>query len=512
MRIRPCLPVLLLSPFLLVGLYCVPIPDSDGDTAVGDTGHDEGTTSTHDDTGGSEVAGFDGYINGTVRVGLYDYNENCELVMREWDADDAWPFGGIWVYAFSEDGSGDETYHDTETFLTPDVLGNDYSLRVLTTETESVLVGATLDFNGDRILGTSEPVGLYPDKISASGGQTVVGVDITILAYWNPVSGDDCSPDGSGGSGSGGGGGSGGSGSGGGDGSGGSSSDDGGGSTGDGSGSDGSGSDGSGSGEGGVGEGGDGVGSDGDDGTTTIAGDILITEAYAAGEAAAMLMTTANEGPLISTIVQPVADGGGAVAAYELTTTYAYGVSNLMGCWDSNFNMLFDGEDQCGGIISEPGVDANPIDVAPPEDLVPADIEIPLGEYQLDLVPFVVVSGNLLTDQGTFDVYPSGTEIWIAAIKFLPDEEFTSTDLLDASYDVVHYEPAELTGQSALPFALAVPSNTVIYLLAFGDTDGDGTLNEPDDPIASGSSHDSGRLATGSSNQSVDMEMHPYNE
>jgi len=432
---------LALAAFALVGLECPP-PGGGDDTG----GDDTGSTAT-DDTGATS-SGFNGTVTGTVQVQLYDVDSEGEYVYKDWSVwDGNFPFGAIWVYAFNSDEStGDETFYANQSILTPSVDGDDYSMT-FTAAAANVRVGAQLDFYADGIMGTSDPVGIYPDAVSVTDGSTAAGVDITILSYWNNSSG------------------------------------------GGGGGCDGGGGSGGGGGNG--------------DGSTTISGDIIITEAYAAGDAVAMLMTTDLDGPLTWDWTTPEPSGGGAEGAYAMTVCSSGGDYALQGCWDSNFNSVVESDDKCGPYISEPDVDGNPITVGD-ENLTEHDIQIPMGDYGLDLVPFVNLSGSITHDDGAF----SGGTVTVGALKYKPSGEFSTSDIADAAYDYQEFDTSG--GATELAYSLDVPSNTITYLLAWDNEDGDGLINESDEAVGSGSSHDNGRLPTGESSQVIDINLAPY--
>jgi hypothetical protein len=440
MRTHKILPVLALFSFALVGLECAP-PVGGDDTG----GDDTGATGT-DDTGGT-VGGFNGTVTGSIQVQLYDVDGDGEYVYKDWSVwDGNFPFGAIWVYAFNTDEStDDETFFANQSILTPSVDGDDYSMT-FTASAANVRVGAQLDFYNDGIMGTSDPVGIYPDVVSVTDGSTAAGVDITILAYWNNAGG-------SGGS------------------------------------SGGGGCDGSGGGNG--------------DGSSTISGDIVITEAYAAGDAVAMLMTTGLEGPVAWHWNTPEPSGGGAEGPYTMSVCASGTDYVLQGCWDSNFNSVVESDDKCGPYISEPDVDGNPITVGD-ENLTEHDIQIPLGDYSLDLVPFVNLSGSITHDDGAF----SGGTVTVGALKYKPSGDFTAADIAEAAYDYVEFDTS--SGETSLSYSLDVPSNTITYLLAWDNEDGDTLINESDEAVGSGSSDDNGRLPTGSSSQVIDINLARY--
>ena len=435
MRTSRIIPILALGAFALVGLECPP-PGGGDDTG----GDDTGVTGT-DDTG--VVGGFDGTVTGMVKVGLYDTDDDGEYIYKDWSVwDGNFPFGAIWVYAFNTDEmTGDETYFANQSILTPSPDGDTYSMT-FTAAASHVRVGAQLDFHGDGVMSTSDPVGVYPDSVSVTDGSTASGVDITILSYWNNSGGGGCGGGGGGGNG---------------------------------------------------------------DGTTTISGDIIITEAYAAGNAAAMTFSN-GAGPVNNSmdIITPEPSGGGAEGAYAFNICSGYVELDLVGIWDSNFNMVFDADDKAGPYISEPDTDGNPIDVSGHENLEDHDIQIPLGDYEIDIVPFVNLSGTITHIDGAF----SGNTVTVAAFKYKPDGEISVDELEDAAYSYEEFETSG--GETSLAYSLDVPSNSVVYLLAVDNEDGDSLINEPDEAIGSGSLSEYGRLPTGSTAQVIDIQLQPY--
>jgi hypothetical protein len=437
---RFAIPLMAFSSLGLLGSYCSP---GDFKVIVDDTG-----TTVSDDTG-TQLSGFDGTIEGTVRVQLYTMDDDGEYVYKDWSVHgNDWPFGGLWVYGFTEDEStGDESFYANQSILSPTPSGDTFNLSIKTGQTDAVWVGAQLDWRGDGIMGTFDPVGVYPLPVSVTDGSTVTGVDITILAFWNPSGG------GSGGGWNGSGGGNG-------------------------------------------------------NGSTTISGDMIITYSYAGGNAAAMLMDMSMQGPYYSDMTTPEPVGGGAEGAYSMVVNKDYGEMNLMGCHDSNYNQVIDAADQCGAYISDPNVDANPIDVCCDNNL-DADIQVPLGDYELDLVPFVRMTGNITSEIGALGNYPTGSKIYVTALMYRPVEGLDVQDLIDNSYDVMEFETDDLGTDKSVPYSLIVPANTIVYLVAYLDEGGNGVVQEANEPLAFANPNSAsyGRIPTGTKSQSYDMEL-----
>ncbi|MBM4391773.1 MAG: hypothetical protein FJ090_11680, partial [Deltaproteobacteria bacterium] len=112
-------------------------------------------------------------------------------------------------------------------------------------------------------------------------------------------------------------------------------------------------------------------------------------------------------------------------------------------------------------------------------------------------LPFVFISGDIRYEPG-FDSLGAGATVYVAALKYRPDTDVTATDLVNNAYDWDVFAGADLTADD-LEYSLIAPANTIIYLWAYLDEDGDGTLNEEGDAVGSDGTESSGRIATGSS-------------
>jgi hypothetical protein len=93
-----------------------------------------------------------------------------------------------------------------------------------------------------------------------------------------------------------------------------------------------------------------------------------------------------------------------------------------------------------------------------------------------NIVPFISITGQV---ESTSD-YSTWNAIYIAAMKSRPVADM-SVDALEDSYDTFTLSGSELASNPA-QFALVVPTNAYIYLLAAADVDGDGILLEADEP------------------------------
>jgi len=438
-----------------MGADCPGSGDDTGDTATTTTTDDTATTGTTDDTATTDTTGttddtdttgtitpggFNATIQGTVQVLLYTLDEEGEYTYISWgDAyNDVFIFGDIFVGAFTtNEKDGNETYYDEYVVVSPSTTGDAYELEVSTSDTDRVRVMAANDYWGDRIIGTNDPIGNYPDDIVDPDlddpNNTIVGIDVSILIpYWDGSSSGGC----------------------------------------------------------------------GTGNYSELGGDIVITTSYAGGDAAAMVVNTANEGPYHSSWITPEPDGGGASGAYSVTTCASYGEMHLIGAWDSNYNGLADpAGDMWGVYISDVDVDGNPINVGNSADDL--DIQIPFGDFDgLDLTPFVRLYGDI----STTETLAAGTQIYAAALKYRPNVDTYVSDLSEG-YDYVVFDAAAVTAGGPWGYNFVVPANTIAYLWAYADVDGDGWVNEEGEPVRGAGDEENGRIPTGSESQEYNLDL-----
>ncbi len=229
--------------------------------------------------------------------------------------------------------------------------------------------------------------------------------------------------------------------------------------------------------------------------TTAVDGVITITKSWVDGNAAAMVYTTEGDGPYYTAMVTPTAITGGAEAEYTLSSCQNAGTVQLYGAWDSNGNGLIDPDDDWGAYLSGPDTEGNPIEIGTTA-LSGYDIQIPFGDIQPNFVPYVFLGGTLSSQEG-FDQYPGAT-VYVAAMKSRPNADFATSSLEEAAYDWTSYPSEDLVAGGS--FNLVVPSNTVAYLWAYVDEDGDGNLQEVGEALGNATG-DSGKVATGSRSQ-----------
>jgi hypothetical protein len=171
----------------------------------------------------------------------------------------------------------------------------------------------------------------------------------------------------------------------------------------------------------------------------------------------------------------------------------------LFGVVDLNGNGLIDPSDTWGSYVTAPDTSGNPVTIGT-TDLNNYEVQIPLAgaEDGLSIVPFITISGDVsMEDGGTFDSLPAGTSIYVVALKYAPNNDLAVSSLETGSYDMAEFAWADLTGQASKAYSFAVPANTILYLWAYADVDGDGVVNEETEPVALSGSDVNGRLDVG---------------
>lgn len=162
----------------------------DDDTGKDDTDTDDGDTDDTADTDEPEEP-VQAAATGVVRVQLYTEDDDGERTFISWDDayGGSYPFGSIFLTTYTEGKSGDVDYHGSTVVEAASVdpsNGNPYEITVNLSEEGEVNLYASLDYWGDGIIGTGEPIGVYPDAIEVVDGEELDGLDITILVpYWD---------------------------------------------------------------------------------------------------------------------------------------------------------------------------------------------------------------------------------------------------------------------------------------------------------------------------------------
>lgn len=401
-------------------------------------------------TGGEEVEPMT--ISGVIRVQLYREESNGDISFLPWDESgygDTFPFGGFYVGAVADktDVEGAQRYlGDTVVFDThPE--GTEYTIRVGEVEGASTefRLFAALDYYNDFIIHSSDPIGLHPDEFTVQEASEVPSMDITVLAPWEDFSGEAASTS-------------------------------------------------------------ENARRDCSDGVT-LTGPVDIE--YPATTMRGIVFTQDMEknGPLDWEWFDATeADEVPLQASYSLLTCKDQGYQRLMGAIDSNLNDMIDPADLVGTYAPNQDTNGNPVTIAS-EDLDDMRVQIPLFDLDggINVVPFVSLSGDIGVGGGTFDDLPPGSQVVIAALKRRPQGGLDLETLEGQVYDYEVWEWPDLQGNTTVSYDLTVPSNTLMYLWAFADTDANGRVNEAGEPIASGGIDDNGRLTTDTSSQVTDL-------
>ena len=415
-------------------------------------------------------------VRSEVMVELYTTDEEGVRQFLPWD--DAvgiggeFPFGSIFVAAYLPGTDGREFYFDQHTVTRPRVGGDFYRLEIDPEMTGAVNIYASLDVRGDGIVGTDEPMGVHPNEIPVEAYGSFEDGDIVILVDWDkwgpggwgwqdvggyvpPVDFDgDGEPD---------------------------------------------------------------ELPEGGCERISVSGNIDLTKEYHGGNGMVLLLDEAGGGPYqtVEFVPIPKTTGVGATSSYDMGMCENSGHMQIVAAYDLNGNGLVDPADKWGAYISEPGVSGNPIFV---EDqwLTDIHIEIPIGDGEppLSVVPFVNISGDLVLPSlaAIADLMVEGVDpvVHVAAMRYRPEGEF-NTEVFEDAYDFKVWGPEALGVTEGVLWDLVVPANTIVYRWAVVDADGDGMVNESDEPVASGGVDGAGTLPTGDEGQ-TEIRLGPRTE
>ena len=399
-------------------------------------------------------------IRSRVKVDLYTTDEDGGRQFLAWE--DAvgpageFPFGSIFVAAYIPVEDGSEQYIAQHTVTRPRTDGDYYRLLVDPEAASQVNIFATLDVRGDGIVGSGEPIGILPDLITVEAYVEHTDADLIVLVDWDRW------------------------------------------------------------GPGGWGwqdVGGyvpprdtDGDGDiDEDDGgcdLVSVAGEVRINVPYDGGNGKVMLLDKNGGGPYQMDPFTPVPSGSGAMAEYNMGVCAWAGEMQIVAAYDSNGNGLIDPDDLWGSYASEPGVDGNPVNI---EDYRQSDIhvEIPIGGGgpAVSVVPFVHLEGTAYPERSaTFSGLEAeeaeGMALYVVALRYPPTPDM-DVETFSEAYDFEVWDSPTLRDLGSVEWDLIVPANTIVYLLAFVDADGDGLVNEAREPLASGGAGGSAALSTG---------------
>jgi len=448
---------------LIIGL-CVGCLDytymGGGETETGalDNGDDDDDANGDDDDDDPETPTGD--ATGTVCVELYSLDENGNQQAEDWDDHyDSFPFGHIFVGAFTDGGEGDleaRAWFGDTTINSPSMDCDEFELTIDATNDMDVYLMAQLDLGNDGVLGTWDPKGISSQPVSISEGSLTEDVEITILV-------DIASVGGSGGDGGWGGGGGGGGG--------------------------------------------------GNSTCSVYSGPFTLSSNWdGLSMTVAMVYDTDGQGPYsIDNVTNMSGMPDGAEGEWELDVC-ASGEYNLLGAYDLNGNNLIDPADDWGAYVSSPDTNGNPLEVDNSTDVSGLEIQVPLGDGSqtdqgVSLIPFVYLTGTISVYGGVFDDFEPGTEMHVAALKYRPSSELSQSEMVADAYDYSSWTWAELTGETEKSFTLGVPAETTLYLWAYADIDADGSLNESGEYVASGGTDDNGTIETGTASSNHELQL-----
>ena len=236
-----------------------------------------------------------------------------------------------------------------------------------------------------------------------------------------------------------------------------------------------------------------------DDGQSiNITGSAYVTVDYWGGDIAVMLMDADGNGPFHVAKALEVGAGEGATTNYTLEVCPNYGEMQLITAWDANVNGIFDGGDRWGVYSATGESSSNPISVGD-RNMNNYPVWMPLGDRPgVDLLPFVNLQGVVKLESGApMSSLPSGTTIYVAALKYRPSGGLLVTDpAVSHDMDIYTWSEVSSTG-TELPWNLLLPSDNIVYLWVFADLNGDGIVNDVGEPIGAFNPSEFGKTPTG---------------
>ena len=128
------------------------------------------------------------------------------------------------------------------------------------------------------------------------------------------------------------------------------------------------------------------------------------------------------------------------------------------------------------------------------------------------MVPFVRLSGTISAPEGSalsgMGADGAAPSLYMAAMKYRMNTEFPVGAFESSAYEYMAWGPDDLGEAESVEWELVVPANSVVYLWAYMDWDGNDMVNEIHEPVASSGSGSAGAFSTGEASQSdIDLIM-----
>lgn len=380
-------------------------------------------------------------INGAVRLEPMWNIDGEPVPVDENELESAWyPYGAIFV-AVQDATTG--AYVGDQTISFPDFHDNSFELTVEVEEGHPVRVFAALDDDGNGILSSNEPIGVWPAELAVEDGGTVEDVEISIVAAYPPegTTTDTTNPD----------------------------------------------------------------GTPCDltiSGDVTVGTDFegrglaMVLEVYGHGPTTWSWFTVADGASTYSLTTCAHAGAKQLIGAIDTNENTLIDPTDTFGTYVTS-------PDTDGNPIAIESADLQDYTLQIPLLDDSGSSTVP----GIALVPFVRLSGTVAYDGGTFDDLDPGTRIVVAALKVRANSSVSLASIESQAFDVQVFDWADLQGQATIDYQLMVPGNADLFLWAYADPDLDGTLNEVGEPVASAFNSASGLVSTGAADHRIDMLM-----
>jgi len=146
--------------------------------------NESGSEDSDDSADSGESGEVEADLGGTVTVQLYTAGDDGERQLVSWEdstCEGVYSFGKVFIAAYRVNDAGERHYIAQTTIDSPTTAGDAYNLPLNMEQAGEIYLYAAVDYWGDRVIGSSDPVGNYPTAISVADGDVINGLDMTVL-------------------------------------------------------------------------------------------------------------------------------------------------------------------------------------------------------------------------------------------------------------------------------------------------------------------------------------------